>query len=185
MALFALVADGIVVQLAPAIFPVHSALEWTGDISSVSPAPTCGWSATKASDSWAFAAPAGPTFAQAQAAQEAGITAACDAAMLTGFSSSALGSAHSYGSLATDQSNLTAAAAASAVSGLSSTWTASLWCADSSGSWSFVAHSAAQIQQVLTDWIAARTALQTKLATLKEQIAAATTLAAVTAITWN
>ena len=123
--------------------------------------------------------------AQAQTTQSAALTSACAAAIVAGFASSALGSAHTYPSQPTDQTNLIGAVTASQSPGLPSTWACNFWCADSSGAWAFRSHTAAQIQQVLADGLAAREALSTKLAGLVAQVQAAATTAAVQAIVWS
>ncbi len=60
MSTFALVQNGIVVDLRPATFPVAAGLSWTPDISAVSPPPLFGWSATETNGTWSFSAPAAP-----------------------------------------------------------------------------------------------------------------------------
>ncbi len=125
------------------------------------------------------------TLPQVQAAQSAALSAACAAAIVGGFSSSALGSAHTYPSQPNDQSNLIGAATVSQAPGLPSTWTCNFWCVDSTGAWALRSHTAAQIQQVLADGLAAREALSTKLAGLVAQVQAAATTAAVQAIVWS
>lgn len=124
------------------------------------------------------------TVAQAQATQSAALSASCASAIVSGFSSSALGSAHTYPSQPNDQSNLIGAATASQSPTLPAGWTCNFWCADSTGAWALRAHTAAQIQQVLADGVAAREALSTKLAALVAQVEAATTVAAVQSIVW-
>ncbi len=97
MALYALVdPNSTICQIAPATFSVAAPLAWTADISSLSPQPGTGWTATVTGGVWTFAAPAAPpapTLAQqAQAMLAAGMqlistgtpalngTYACDAA---------------------------------------------------------------------------------------------------------
>jgi hypothetical protein len=76
MSVFALVAGEQVAELAPEEFPIHPALVWV-DVSSVSPPPNVGWTATETAGVWTFTAPAGPappTLAeQAVAAIDAGL----------------------------------------------------------------------------------------------------------------
>jgi hypothetical protein len=75
MALFALILNGSVVDLAPKIFTAAAPLVWTSDISAIAPAPQVGWSATNASGVWTFngpAAPPAPTLAQQAATLIAG-----------------------------------------------------------------------------------------------------------------
>ena len=122
--------------------------------------------------------------AQAQATQIPIITQACAAAITSGFTSSALGSAHTYPSGLTDQANLAANVVSSLLPGLPSTWTTPQLCCDANGVWAYVAHTAAQIQQVGSDGKAAILASLTKKASLQAEIEAATTIAAVQAIVW-
>lgn len=120
----------------------------------------------------------------AQAAQIAVLRTACGAAITGGYSSSALGTVHTYPSTPTDQANMQASVVASLLPNLPAGWTTVFWCADTAGTWAMLSHTAAQIQQAGSDgktWI---TAQQTKLATLSAQVEAATTVAAVQAITW-
>lgn len=122
---------------------------------------------------------------QAQAAQASALSASCASAIVSGFTSSALGAVHTYPSQPHDQTNLIGAVTGSQSPGLPSTWTCNFWCADSSGVWALRPHTAVQIQQVLADGVAAREALSTKLAGLVAQIEAATTVSAVQAVVWS
>ena len=138
---------------------------------------------------------------QAQQAQYAALTSAASAAITSGFTSSALGSAHTYPSGETDQLNLTASVVASMLPGTPTIFTTLFYCATPAVAavaatstspavaavpavWAFTPHTAAQIQQVGTD---AKTWIQTQQAThatLAAQVAAATTVNAVQAIVW-
>jgi hypothetical protein len=91
----------------------------------------------------------------ARAAQFALVASACQAALLDGFASSAVGTTRSYPSQDTDQRNLQSAVSASI--GAAAAWTTPLWCA-SAGAWSMTSHTAAQVQQVNADWLAFRVA---------------------------
>lgn len=122
--------------------------------------------------------------AQAQAAQIGAITQACAASITIGFASSALGAAHTYPSGLTDQANLAANVVSSLLPGLPSTWTTPQLCCDANGVWAYVAHTAAQIQQVGSDGKAAILGYLTKKASLQAEIEAATTVSAVQAIVW-
>jgi hypothetical protein len=124
--------------------------------------------------------------ASAQAAQIQLLSSACAQALVSGFTSSALGSAYIYPSGLIDQQNLSTAVISSMAPGLASTWTIPFWCSNS-GAWALTPHTAAQIQQVGTDWQAAKSALQTQYATLIAQVQAATTTTvdAVAAIAWS
>lgn len=124
------------------------------------------------------------SLAAAQTAQTALLSAACAAQIVGGFTSSALGVAYTYPSQPNDQSNLIGCVSASLASGLPSTWTCGFWCSNPAGTWAIVQHTAAQIQKVLADGVAAREALSTKLAGLVGQVEAATTVASVQAVVW-
>ena len=128
--------------------------------------------------------PVSQLLTQAQAEQIAIITQACATAITSGFTSSALGSAHTYPSSLTDQANLAANVVSSLMPGLPSTWTTPQPCQDASGVWAYVDHTAAQIQQVGSDGKAAILGYLTKKASLQAEIEAATTVAAVQAIVW-
>ncbi len=116
------------------------------------------------------------TLAQAQAAQMAVLTAACDAAITGGFSASALGGAYSYPAAATDQANMVQTAAA-AGGGL-------LMCESAANVWALAAHSQAQAATVLAAFVSWRDKQRQQLATLTAQVAAAATVAAVQAVVW-
>ncbi|UDL95517.1 hypothetical protein LGH83_04650 [Lichenihabitans sp. PAMC28606] len=124
------------------------------------------------------------TLAQTQSSQVAALRAACSAAIVSGFTSAALGSPHTYPSDMTSQINLSGSVLASILPGLTSSWTTEFWAADSTGAWAFAPHTAAQIQQVGTDGKAAVMAAQAKLATLTGQVTAATTIPAVQMVVW-
>jgi len=119
------------------------------------------------------------------AAWSATLTATCAGAITGGFTSSALGTPHTYPSDSTSQINLMGSVLASMLPGVPTTWTTPFWCADTNGMWSFASHTAAEIQQAGADgktWVAA---CQTQLAALKTQIAAATTVAGIQAAVWT
>lgn len=64
-------------------------------------------------------------------------------------------------------------------------WTTPFWCEDATGNWAWVNHTSAQIQKVGVDGKQAILANMAKNAGLAAQVAAATTIAAVQAITWS
>jgi hypothetical protein len=132
--------------------------------------------------------PPAPTEAEqlaaAQAAQTTRLRAACEAEIVGGYSSAALGAAHTYPSTPTDQANMAASVIASLLPGLAPGWTTPFWCVDTAGVWTFAAHSAAQIQQVGRDGKAFVIAAQRRLATLSAEIAATADIAAVQAVVW-
>ncbi|AVA33027.1 hypothetical protein [Cupriavidus metallidurans] len=119
--------------------------------------------------------------AQAQEQQTDKVSAACATALVAGFTSSALGSARTYGSNDNDQRNLLSAAMAS--QGNPETWTTPLWCADGDA-WAFLAHTATQVQKVNADWQSFLVGAQQKCAELIAKIDKAKTVAAVQAVTW-
>lgn len=120
----------------------------------------------------------------AQALQSELLNSACASAITAGFTSSALGSPYTYPSKTTDQLNLTASYVSSLAPNLPSGWTTPFWCADATGKWAWVNHTAAQIQQVGIDGKAAILAFQSQNATLQAQVAAAATVDDVAKILW-
>jgi len=124
--------------------------------------------------------------ATAQQSQAQTITNACANAITSGFTSSALGATYTYPSKPTDQQNLAASVLASILPGIAANWTTPFWCADASGNWAWVNHTAAQIQQVGSDSKTAILNYQAQNAQLQEQIVAATTTTVemVAAIVW-
>ena len=118
------------------------------------------------------------------------ILSACDAACVGGFTSSALGIAYTYPSKQTDQANLAANVLASLMPGIPSTWTTMQMCQSSIGVWGYVAHTAAQIQQVGQDGKAAIMNNLIKNATLQAEISAVTlttpnAAATIQAVIWS
>ncbi len=131
-----------------------------------------------------------PDLVAEKASQTALVSAACQAAIVAGFTSSALGASHTYPAKPTDQQNLNASVVASLLPGIASDWTTPFWCATqpTDGSdpvWAYLPHTVAQIQQVGTDGKAAILACLTKNQQLAAQIDAATTIDRVRAITWS
>ncbi|MEW9586237.1 hypothetical protein [Paraburkholderia sp. DGU8] len=139
------------------------------------------WAATQ----WLVTPEPPPDVDGAKASQTALVSAACQAAIVAGFTSSALGAPHTYPAKPTDQQNLNASVVASILPGVAAGWTTPFWCADGSGTWAYVMHTAAQIQQVGQDGKAAILACLTKNQQLAAQIDAATTVEAVHAIVWS
>lgn len=124
------------------------------------------------------------TLAQVQAAKVAELSAACAAQIYAGFTSSALGAAHTYPAKDKDQANLSGSVVASMLPNLPAGWTTPFWCMDAAGAWAFVPHTAAQIQQVGADGKAAVVTALEKNAALAAQVMADTTVAAVQAVAW-
>lgn len=114
------------------------------------------------------------TLAEAQAQQTRALYAGCQAAIISGFTSSALAAGTAYPSMPMDQINQHTAA----ISG------GQLQCAQS-GVWALRQHTAAQAQQVVADFMTWLNKCQAKLAMLNAQVTAATTNAAVQAVVWT
>ncbi|KVK99930.1 hypothetical protein [Burkholderia ubonensis] len=119
--------------------------------------------------------------ASVKASTIASLNAACQAAILAGFTSSAIGSATFYPTTDTDQRNLQSSALAAAWSVGTADWRVSLWC-QHGDAWTYVEHTAQQVQQVNADWVTFRTASQQKYADAIAQVREATTIDAVQAI---
>lgn len=117
----------------------------------------------------------GPPLSRVRSDKVAELTAACDRAIVGGFTSSALGSAGSYGSQIHDQLNILHALVAGG----------DLKVGDADGTWTLTAHTAAQAQQVQVDFIAMCTAARAKLDDLLARVADAATIDAVEDIDWD
>lgn len=116
-----------------------------------------------------------PAIAQTQASQSALMSSECKNAIEGGFSSAALGTSYNYGCKATDQANLNLFAT---IDG------GNIWCQNGTGTWALVPHSLAQAQQVQKDMAAHIQAQQATYAKALSDIAAATTVSGVEAVTW-
>lgn len=112
------------------------------------------------------------------------LRAACEAQILGGFVSEALGAVHTYPSDLKAQINLMGSVTDSLIPSLPEDWQTPFWVCDEAGSWKWEMHNAAQIQQAGRDGKAAVVAAQTKLGGLTAAIDAAKTKKAVEAITW-
>jgi hypothetical protein len=121
--------------------------------------------------------------ANAQAVQIAANSAACQSAIEAGFISSALGASHTYPSTPIDQQNLAASVLATLMPGIAANWVTPLMCA-TGNVWSYVEHTAVQVQKVGTDGKAVITGFLIHNETLRQQILAATQVADVEALTW-
>jgi len=111
-----------------------------------------------------------------QSQQIAIVATGYQAALVAGFTSSALGSAYTYPSQVQDQLNILGASALSfTAAGQVGGWTTQLYCTNSSGVGAMVAHTAAQIQQVLTDSETNKQAIINQNLTLAASILAITT----------
>lgn len=120
--------------------------------------------------------------AAARIRQVAALRAACAAQIAKGVASGALGAPHTYPTDTTSQHNLLADVVASlnAPAG----WSASLWCEDANGAWTFVAHTAAQVQQAGADVRAAIAAARARLTMLTAQVNAAPAPALIAQVVW-
>lgn len=112
----------------------------------------------------------------AQSQQSDALSAACSAAISSGFASGALGSTYTYPSTLQDQTNQNTIAGCSAAG--------SLWC-EAGGVWAMKPHTQAQAQAVVASFSAWLNACQQQLVTLTNQVSAATSVAAVQAISWT
>lgn len=107
----------------------------------------------------------------------------CRQAIYVGFTSSALGTPHSYPAKQQDQDNLVASVTESLIPGAPVDWVTPFWCA-SGDVWSYQPHTAAQIQQVGRDGKAAILAALMKNEQLTQDVAAATA-ETLDSITWG
>lgn len=112
------------------------------------------------------------------------LSASCAAAIVGGFRSEALGSAHAYPSDIKDQINLMGSVTDSIIPGLPENWQTPFWCRDEDGVWSWKMHSAAEIQQAGRDGKARVVACQATLETLTAAVMVAATVEDVVAIVW-
>lgn len=126
----------------------------------------------------------GANLQDAIVAQQLVVSNACAAAIVAGFMSSATGVALLYPSTPQDQQNMAACVIASTMPNIPAGWTTPFMCQAANGTWSFVMHTAVQIQKAGQDGFNAILALRTRNQTLAAQIAACTSLPAVLAINW-
>ncbi|MFL9930867.1 DUF4376 domain-containing protein [Paraburkholderia sp. RL18-103-BIB-C] len=162
----------------------HPAIVWV-DVTLVSPQPVVGWGAAETNAVWSFSAPAAPTAAQllasAQSAQSAAIDEAYAAAVQQSVTfKTAAGVTETFQADAASQTILMQATQGYQIAG--ATPTGFYWKAADNTQ---VAFTLADLQGLYTTILAQGWAAFQKRTTLKEQIAAATTLAAVQAITWS
>ena len=109
---------------------------------------------------------------------------ACRAAIIAGFVSDALGSAHTYPSEETDQANLSSSVLASILPGNPGNWATPFLCADAAGNWDYRAHTAVQIRKVGVDAKAAILAKLIAKAELFKTVMQAQSIEAVEAVSW-
>jgi hypothetical protein len=125
------------------------------------------------------------TLSDAKAIQSAVLDSTCANLIVSGFTSSALGSPYTYPSKPTDQQNLLASYVLSLQSGLPAGWTTPFWCADANMNWAWVPHTATQIQQAGQDGMKNILALQSKNAALQAQLSKATDISEVQLVVWS
>lgn len=124
--------------------------------------------------------------ADLKANKKAELSAACEADILSGFTSAALGAAHQYGFSDRDQANLTGNVVSALMPDAAAPgWTTLHICGDASGVWAYRPHSASQIQQVGVDAKTAKLAKLVKNATLAALVDSKTTKNQVNAINWS
>ncbi|OPK49617.1 hypothetical protein B5G54_05885, partial [Ralstonia solanacearum] len=141
--------DGAIIPQDARNVDYHAYLAWVENGNSAAPFPS-------------------QTLAQVMAAKLAAIKAACEASIVAGFASSALGAVHTYPSSETDQRNLLGSAIAA--QWRDPDWAVPLWCLSDEGQWLFLSHDAAQVRQVNVDWVAFRDTLRQKYAGLIGQL---------------
>lgn len=125
-----------------------------------------------------------PTLDDIKAERIAILRAACESAIVDGFTSAALGSPHTYPSDIKAQINLMGSVTDSLIPDLPEDWSTPFWVSDTQANWKWEAHTAAQIQQAGRDGKGSVVAAQTKLGELTASVKAAKTKKAVEAITW-
>lgn len=111
------------------------------------------------------------------------LRAACNATMISGYASSALGTPHTYPSTQLDQQNMIASVTASLLP-TPPGWSTPFWCVDANGVWALTLHTVQQIQQAGLDGKAFIVSCQQKLLSLSTQTLMANTADAVAAIVW-
>lgn len=131
----------------------------------------------------AFPGRAADQLAAVKAAKVRALTASCEAAILEGYTSDALGTPHLYPANLTDQINMLSSVADAGLEHEEG-WTTPFTCRDGEGSWDWRNHTASQIQQAGADGKAAITAIRAHLKELRDQVAAAADAGAVAEIAW-
>lgn len=112
------------------------------------------------------------------------ISNSCEAFIVAGFTSNALGTIHTYPSNRDDQLNLSGTIQRSMMVGVLITDNFAFLCRNPEGIWGYVNHTPARIQQVGKDAYNHILNARVKNATLQAQIAACTTQAQLDNITW-
>lgn len=128
----------------------------------------------------------GPSLSDVKTKRIADIVADCEAAIVAGFPSDALGEEFFYPCKLTDQANLQASVSvAREIADIDPAWRAPFWCRDGDGQWSYQLHTSEQIRKVGMDAYAATLAKLQRKGILEAQIAAATSAEGVQAIVWD
>ena len=89
-----------------------------------------------------------PTLQEAKELKILDLYKACRLHILAGFTSSALGTFHSYPLTERDQSNLNGVITESIITAADANWQVPFWCADANDVWDRRIHTHAQIEQV-------------------------------------
>jgi hypothetical protein len=121
---------------------------------------------------------------QAQQVQIASLSLSCRNTIVSGYTSSALGSAYTYGNNTIDQLNMASSVIAAMINANTASWTTPMWCESSTGVWEYMQHTAVQVNEVAVSGKSFVISNQSKLVTLTAQVNAATTISAVQAVTW-
>ncbi|MCZ7496255.1 hypothetical protein O8B39_17280 [Agrobacterium rhizogenes] len=108
----------------------------------------------------------------------------CEAKIVGGFLSSALGDQHTYPSNIKDQINLMGSVTDSLMPDLPADWATPFWVRDVNGIWSWKMHNVPQIQQAGRDGKTHVVNCQTTLAGLTDLVLSAETSEALSAIQW-
>jgi hypothetical protein len=109
---------------------------------------------------------------------------ACQAMIMRGVTSDALGAPHTYPMQPADQLNMTASVV-DALLDRPADWTTPFQCADAAGVWALREHTAAQIKQAGSDLKAYIVVQERKLQTLSIEAASAATQEELDAIIWS
>jgi len=120
------------------------------------------------------------TLAELKASKTSEINSACSKAITSGFTSSALGTPHTYQSEQTDQLNLIGVVTA----GQDDYFKCGITDANGNVTWNYELHTIVQLQQVLADGKVHKQGLLQKANTLKAQVTGATTVKDVEAVVW-
>ncbi|APQ14758.1 hypothetical protein BJP27_24000 (plasmid) [Pseudomonas oryzihabitans] len=113
------------------------------------------------------------------------MTQACADAIVAGFTDSALGAPHTYGSTIEDQLNLTGTIQMGSIFASDSTWKGGFKCTDSEGVKAMRDHTLKQLQEVGVTFALRKQTLISRKDTLVAKAMACTTVEDVQAVTWS